>query len=284
MNDFLDTWALFHNEFLTALLLAALLPLCGIVLVLRHQVFLSAATGQAATLAIALGLCCGLGGSAVSGRHHHDADVLLFAVGAGALTAVLSMRALSTSGSQVEARSVWLFLAGSSLSMLVASGDPHGLEDVKQLTLSSLLGASAMDVWLAGGALGLTLLAVRVFGNRVLLWASDPVTAQVHGCPLLAYDLAVGGWLGICTGFALHATGLLFAFGLTVLPVLTVRELARSLRAVIWSAPLLGVVATAGGLVAAHVGDLPPGQAAVGGLVLLMPVAALGGWLRRAAR
>lgn len=278
MDDFLEAWSLFHDAWSVALLLAALLPLCGIVLVLRHQLFLSAAVGQAATLGIAIGL---LGFEAVGPGGHADSLSLLFAVLAGCLTAVLAMRALSVHDVQLEARSVCTFLAGGSLSVLLAAKQPHGLEHVKSLTLSSLLGASELDVWLAGGGLLLTLLLLWRCRGRVLLWATDPVTSQVHGSSLWRYDLLVGIWLGACTGFAIHATGLVFAFGVTVLPVLLARLLAHSLRAVLWLAPLLGVAATAVSLVVAHVTDLPPGQVAVGVLSLLMLPAQAGGRLRR---
>lgn len=274
MQDFLDAWALFHDAWLVALLLATLLPLCGIVLVLRQQLFLSAAVGQASTLGIALGIWFGLAPTAVVGTAHTETFSLLFAIAGGGVTAVAAMRALSTTGSHVEARSAWMFLAGSSLSVLLSTADPHGLEEVRRLTLSSLLGVSALDVWLAAGALAFTLGLCAVRSRRVLLWAMDPVTTRAQGSSLLALDLAVGAWLGVCTGFAIHATGLLFAFGLTVLPVLVVREVATSLRGVLWLAPLVGAADTVVSLWLAHVLDLPPGQVAVGVLVLLLPVAA----------
>ncbi|HEX5054008.1 MAG TPA: metal ABC transporter permease [Planctomycetota bacterium] len=283
MEDFLFAWSLFHDAWLVALLLAMVLPLCGIVLVLRHQMFLGAAIGQAATLGIAIGIWLGLAPAVAASSSHSETFALLLAAGAGSLTAVVAMRALSTTGSQLEARSVWVFLGGASLSVLLTSKQPHGLEEVQRLTLSSLLGASPFDVWFAAGLLVATLLAVCRWRRGILLWAIDPVTTQVHGGSLLVYDLAVGIGVGVATGFAIHSTGLLFAFGLTVLPVLLARSVARSLAAMLWLAPLLGSLVTAAALVLAHVGDLPPGQVAVGGLVLLLAVPALlGGILRRA--
>jgi len=274
MRDFLAAWSLFHDAWLVALLLAALLPLCGVVLVLRQQLFLGAAVGQAATLGIAVGIWGGLAPVATTGAEHTETFALLLAVSGGSLTAVLAMRALSTTGSHIEARSAWIFLAGSSLSVLLSTADPHGLEEVRRLTLSSLLGVSPLDVWLAAGALALTLAAAATCRQSILLWAMDPVTARAHGAHTFGLDVAVGVWLGTCMGFALHATGLLFAFGLTVLPVLVAREVAGSLAGVLWLAPLLGLFGTAVSLVGAHLLDLPPGQLAVGTLVLLLPLAA----------
>lgn len=284
MQHFLDYWALFHDACLVALFLAALLPLCGIVLVLRQQLFLSAAVGQSATLCIALGLGLGLAPAMAPGHSHDESFRLLLAILGGSLTAIVAMRALSTNGPQVEARSAWMFLAGSSLSVLVSTRDPHGLEEVKALTLSSILGVSPLDSWLAGGLLLVTLLLMWWRRRSVLLWAMDPVTTLVHGSSVLALDLLVGGWIGVATGFAIHATGLMFAFGLSVLPVLVARALATSLRSMLWLAPTLGVLVTAASLVLADQQDLPPGQVAVGGLVLLLPVASALSWLLRGRR
>lgn len=265
MAEFLNLWQLFGDSWLVALLLAALLPFCGIILVLRQQLFLSAAVGQAATLGIAFGIWTGL-------SPPHASSALGFALVAGALTASLSMRALSSRGSQLESRSAAVFLAGSSLSVLLASGDPHGLEAIRQLQLPSLLGVSPQDVLLAALALAATLVLALLFRDRVLLWATDPVTARVLGSNLLLLDLAVGTWIGACTGFAIHATGALYAFGLSVLPVLLVRGRCRSLQQVLVFAPLAGIAVTAVGLALAHWLDWPPGHAAVGLLVLLLPL------------
>lgn len=283
MDDFALAWELFHDAWLTALIVAALMPLCGIVLVLRNQVFLSAAVGQTATLGIAAGLWLGLGATSMPDSSHAETMTLVLAMLAGCVTAVTAMRALTRSGTGLEARSVALFLAGSSLSVLLTAKQPHGLEEVKRLTLSSLLGASELDVGLASAMLLVSLLAALRWRDHILLWAMDPVTAQAHGSSAVRYDIAVGTWIGICTGFAIHATGLLFAFGVTVLPVLVARSLASSLRGVLWLAPLLGVATTAASLLIAHVEDLPPGQVAVGVSVLMLPLAAALRGLRASA-
>jgi len=279
IEAFLSAWALFRDALLVAVLLGCLLPLCGIVLLLRQQVFLTAAVGQAATLGIALGISLGMPVGAASGSHEETATLLL-AVAAGAVTTVVAMRALSRGGPQFEATSAWLFLLGSSLSVLLAARLPHGLEEVRRLTLSSLLGASPEDVVIAAAALAATALGVVLLRARILMWATDPVTAQVHGDSPLAFDLAVGGWIGACIGFAIHATGLLFAFGATVLPVLIARELCSSQRAVWICAPLVGGAGTLVALFVAHQEsvDLPPGQTAVALQCALVALARLWRW------
>ncbi|MBK8098800.1 MAG: metal ABC transporter permease [Planctomycetes bacterium] len=272
MADFLAAWELFGDAWTVGLLLAALLPIGGIVLVLRRQVFLAAAIGQTSTLGIALAIFLGLGAHEAPGHAHAETWALGFALVAGVLTAVTALRALSQGGAAMEARAGWMFLLGGSASMLLLAERPHGLQEVQRLQLSSLLGASPADVWICAVVLAVIAAVVIALGRRLLLWAIDPTTARVLGMACGRWDVAVGGWLGLVSGFAIHATGLLFVFGLTILPVLFAAQVCRRLGAVLVVAPMTGLLATAVALAVAHLGDLPPGQVAVAllaGAVLL---------------
>jgi ABC-type Mn2+/Zn2+ transport system permease subunit len=262
VQDFLASWELFGDAWSVALLLALLLPIGGIVLVLRRQVFLAAAIGQTSTLGMAVAIWLGL---AADGGDHagHAAAPLAFALAAGVATAVFAMRALTAGGTSMEARAGWTFLLGGSASMLLLAERPHGLQEVTRLQLSSLLGAAPVDVLVGAAAVLITGIAVALRGRRVLLWAMDPATARMCGLRCGGYDVAIGSWLGLVSGFAIHATGLLFVFGLTLLPVLLARDLCRSLTAVLFVAPLAGATVTGAALVVAHLCDLPPGQTAV---------------------
>lgn len=273
MSEFLEAFALFGNAWITALMLGALLPFAGVVLVARQQVFLGAAVGQGATLGLAVALAAGFGGDHASGQAQGETVALAFALVAGSAVAFGALRALSARGSSIEAFNATVFLLGSTGSMLLLSNSPHGLAEVQRLQLSSLLGASPTDVLVAIAGLGATLVLAWTHGRRTLLWALDPATAGALGLRLVRYDLAVGAWLGLCMGFAIHVAGLPFAFGLSVLPVLLSRPLCGSLRAVTVSAPCVGLGAVALALVLAHWLDLPPGQVAVTLLGLAVPLA-----------
>lgn len=258
-----STWMLFLDVVLTGALLAALLPLLGAVLLLRRELFLAAAVAQTGSLGIAVWIACGLGagtGSLVAG--------MLAAIAAG----VVGMRSRPARGGALQAGAAWLFLLGSGGAMLLLADAPHGMQTIEQLQLSSLLGATRGDVVLAGTGLSVVLLALAWKGRTLLLWAMDPATATVHGHPVPLLDVAVGAVVGAALGFSIHATGLLFTFGATVLPVLAARELVATLRGVLILAPLLGCAAFVVAWWWADRADLPPGQCAV---VLLSGVVAL---------
>jgi ABC-type Mn2+/Zn2+ transport system permease subunit len=165
-----------------------------------------------------------------------------------------------------------MFLFAGSGAMVLLADAPHGLHEVQRLMLSSLLGASQADVLVASGLLAATAAAVLAFRRRLLLWAMDPPSAQVYGTSLVRQDLLVGAWAGGVIGFAIHATGLTFTFGCTVLPVLFVRELAGSLTVALWLAPAVGGCGYVASFVLADRLDLPPGQccvAVLGGAVAI---------------
>lgn len=270
MTGTAGTWELFGTAIVTGALLAALLPLLGVLLVLRHQMFLAASIGQAATLGIAFASWIGAG--------HGHGETSLASLAAGLLlamaTAMAAMRALSVRDAALEARAAWTFLFAGSASMLLLANAPYGTHGIQRLVLSSVLGASPTDVVGAAVLLAIAVVALLVRRRRLLAWAIDPPFAHVAGTPVLAYDLLVGAFVGAAIGFAIQATGLAFTFGATVLPVLAARSLAGSLAQLLWLAPSIGVAAFAGGFWFGDRADVPPGQAAVVVAAAAVPVLA----------
>jgi ABC-type Mn2+/Zn2+ transport system permease subunit len=260
-------WDLFGDALVTGLLLAIVLPWFGVLLVLRQQLFLAAAIGQAANAGIAAAMA---GGSAFTAVHVHGGVAgggrwWWFASGALAamLTAVLALRALSARQSTLEARSAWVFLVGGAGAMLVLAEAPHGLQELQRLFLSSLLAAGPDDPWLASAAVLVVGGWLSARPRQLLAWALEPRTAAAHGGAVFGHDVLVGALLGLVFTHAILATGLMFTFGATVLPVLAARELASSLRSVVLLAPTIGALGQALAFAVAHRADLPPGQVAV---------------------
>lgn len=271
-------WALFGDAILVGVLLAAVLPCLGVLLVLRQQVFVAAAIGQAANFGIAVALASGL--ASAHGHGHDDSEHRTFVVGAGLLaaaaTAVVALRRLTARASTLEAHSAWVFLGGSAGAMVLLADQPHGLQELQRLFLSSLLAVDRADVWWALGTALAVAVAMATRRRHLLGWALEPRAAAAHGTSVGRYDLVVGCVLGVAIGHAIHATGLLFTFGATILPVLAARELATSLGAVLATAPAIGVFGQLAAFALGHRLDLPPGQLAVALWAATVGVAAIG--------
>lgn len=264
-----SAWELFGDAVLAGLAMSAALPLVGLLLVLRRQVFLGAAIGQSGGLGIAFGIWLV---TTAGGSHLHFAAMTGYvplSVGSvvGVAAAWLALRqargAATGPANHPEARAAWLFLVGGSGAMVLLANAPHGLQMVQQLMLSSLLGANAMDLWLAVALLVGLATAAWCWPRPLALWAIDPLSARVYGANLAGLDLLIALAIGTTLAFAIHVAGLPFAFAGAILPVLAARELAGSLRTVTWLAPLLGTLGFGLGWWWATAQDLPPGQCAV---------------------
>ncbi|MBX3027919.1 metal ABC transporter permease [bacterium] len=275
--EFLASWPLFHTAYLAGWLIGVLLSIVGVVVVARNQIFIGAAVAQASTLGIALGMWAGtaLGVETLSGDHAHGVLSLIgiaFAVAAAAFTA------RGGAGGVREAATGWVFLAAASLSIVVLSHSPHGLEEINHLVSSSIIGARQADVWLFGALVLVSGVAVALLRDRLILFAIDPEMAAAVGMRTAVWNTALAIWLGLVVGGAMRAAGLLYTFGSLVLPALAATALCRQTRPLFVVAPALALASGVVGFVLANHTDDPPGQMAV--VVQAGLVAAAWAWRR----
>jgi ABC-type Mn2+/Zn2+ transport system permease subunit len=278
--DFMASWALFHNTYLSGWLIALLLALIGVPVVARDQIFIGAAVSQAAMLGIAAGMVIGAWGVT-------DADAWLrseaFLSAIGSLFAVLG--ALFTTrgrsrGESAEAVTGWVFLFCGSLSVILVAHSPHGSEEIHRLMASTIIGATRTDV---GGFALLTLLTVAMLARwqrplRLLLM--DRAMAAAVGIPVRLTDRLLAIWLGLAVGLAIRVSGVAYAFGCLVIPALIAKNLCREVRPMFAVAPTLAVAVGMVAFVIANAYDYPPGQIAVALLSLLLAAT----WAVRALR
>lgn len=274
-------WSLFGDALATGAWLGLVLPWLGVLLLLRQQVFVVAAIGQAANLGVALALAV----AALLGAcplHVVGASSPPWVVAASVLPAVVAawaaLRAGDGTRAAIEARSAVVFLVGSAGAMVALANQPHGAQELQRMFLSSLLSAGPADTALAATAAVVVAGALWLRPRTLLAWAADPRTARAHGVPTRALDLAAAVVVGVVVGQALLATGLLYTFAATTLPVFAARTLAGSLRGVVLLAPAFGLGGQAAAFALAHRFDLPPGQVAV---LVYAALAGLAGLRRR---
>lgn len=252
LTSFLESWSLFQWTYAASLLLSVALGVTGVVVVTRGQVFIAAAVSQASLLGLAVNIWLGWGMPAVA------------ATAFSGVAALATARRRSTApGVSGEEATGWLFLACSSLAILVLAKQPIGLKEVQATMSSSVIGASPIDAALFGG-LALVALATAVLARRrLVVLVTDPTMASAVGMRVGAWTAGLALFLGIGTGVAMRSTGMLFTFGCLVLPSLAAKNLCREVAPMFWVAPSVAVATTAVGLVLAHGFDFPPGQTIV---------------------
>ncbi|BAM03716.1 metal ABC transporter permease [Phycisphaera mikurensis] len=274
--DFLASWPLFLRPYLLTLTAAALLSLVGVVAAARRQVFVAAAVAQASTLGYALfGLFAG--GSVISGLSLALRDAL--SVAAAVLAAALTMLggAGLREGSRLDADELTaaVFILGGAGSVLALSGAPAGMEQLRRLQASSVIGASTPDVV----ALAVLLIAAAAFllvrHRALVLVLTDPVLAAAIGLRLWAWNLGLAVACGLTLGLAVRSTGVLYAFAVLALPVMIAKQFSGRVRDLLVAAPAVAVGCGLLGLYLAYDFDLPPGQVIAVLLCLLLTLAAL---------
>lgn len=279
IQDFADSWVLFHYAYLSGWLVAVLLGMLGVVVVARDQIFLGAAAAQASSLGIALTI--GLGAVLAHDRHGESptahAAAVLAAVVFAALAALVTSRRRGRRDS-AESLTGWVFLFASSVALLIVARSPLGLDEIQRLLASSIIGADGVDV--VGFALVTALTAVWVWRWRdpLILLVVDSEMAAAVGMRVVWWERGVAVWVGASIGAAIHTSGLLYTFGCLVLPAMAARYLCREIRPMLWVAPLISVGCAVVGFVVANDADLPPAQAAV---ALMCVVVAACGLVRR---
>jgi len=275
--EFLSSWSLFGDAYISGCLIAALLGVIGVLVVARDQIFLGAAVSQASMLGLTIGLEVGWTGA---GWYEFDAFTSIlggvFAIAGALVTA--SFR--SSDAESREAVTGWLFCVGMSLSVLLVAHSPHGLEEVHRLVSSTLVGATRIDVDLLAMLAAITAIVLAVAWRTCILVIMDPEAAKAAGVRVDWWDRAMYIWLGIAIALSLRVSGLVYSFGFLVLPALVAKSVCREMRTMLLVAPGVALVIAAVSFVVAHSYDLPPAHVGVAGLC----AAVLGAWSVRFAR
>ena len=127
----------------------------------------------------------------------------------------------------------------------------------------SLIGDGMGHVALAGVAVGIltgtVLVTTLVLRQRFFAVANDEEFSRATGLPVMGYNLALAVLTAVTVVVSMRVVGLLLISALMIIPNATSQLLARSFRASLWLAVLIGVVSSVGGVVISYVAETPSG-------------------------
>lgn len=281
IEEFLSSWPLFQNTYLVGWSIAILLSLVGVLAVARDQIFIGAAMSQAGALGIALAMWIGAWvAPATLPWFHSDEFLSAMAVAFSLVAALITGGWAETDRESHEAITGWVFLLSASLSILIVSHSPHGLEEIHRLLASSIIGATRADVWAFSALAGLTALFLTAAHRRTLLFLMDPAMAAAVGMHTGRWAAIVSTLLGLAVGLSIRSSGMLYTFGCLVLPALIAKNLCREVGPMFLVAPLVAILTSITTFVLANHYDYPPAPMTVALLSLLLTIA----WLFRRLR
>jgi zinc transport system permease protein len=259
--NFLESWPLFVDSYLLGWSLSLFLPLLGILIILRKQVFVAMAISQTSVLGMAITL-------ALNVHLFHFYGIpkwlsWLTILGFSLLGSCLCLKPIKWSAEAREMATVTLFILSTVFTFLVLAHAPLGMKEIQERLTSSLISSQPWE-WRATFFLTLLLLLFWCrFHRTILLICTEPETAKVMGWSVLKWELLLSAIIGLGLGWSIHLGGWLFTFGGLILPVYMARSLSTRFIHLVWLAPILSLVINFLAYVLAHDLNIPFSQGAV---------------------
>lgn len=254
MNDFIDSWSLFAEAYVLGWCLAIFLPLLGILIVIRRQIFIAAAISQSSIL----GLSCFL--SLTYRLDHLHVPELVFMLFASWLASLLCLRSADNSNKDREPITAVVFLLSSALALLLLAHAPLGLEKIQKRMSSSLIGASWNEVYLLVALLIILGLFWKKYHRTIFMVCLEPLSARAMGINVKLWDFLISSLLGLSIGWCIHMSGMLFVFSSLVLPILIAKEWASTMKGTLFLAPIMNLIIVFLGFILSHQYDYPMAQ------------------------
>lgn len=162
-------------------------------------------------------------------------------------------------GGQVSSGIVLAF--GFALGALLSSANPGLGVPVDALLVGSPLGVSVSDVAATAGVLLASLVALAVFGRRILFHTFDPAGFTAAGFRAGPVELVVVGIIAASVVVAMPAVGAILGVAILIAPAAAARLLAPTIAWVPPIAAALGVASGLAGLWASRSLDIAAGGA-----------------------
>ena len=272
---------IFEYAFMQRALLAALFtglaaPAIGTYLVQRRMALMGDGIGHVAVTGVALGL--------LTGTSPTWTAVVVAVLGA-VLIEVIRERG-HTNGDVALAL---LFYGGLAGGVLLTGLGGQSAAVLQEYLFGAITTLSVDDVLVTMVLAAVVVLCCVGLSPQLFAVTHDQEFARVAGLNVRVYNLLVAVLAAVSVTVAMRTVGLLLVSALMVVPVATSQQLSRSFRGTLFSAMVLGTVASVGGLslsaVLSERATVAPGPAIVllslAGFIATWPV---GVWLRRRAR
>lgn len=250
---------LMQRGLMVAVLVGISAPVMGTYLVQRRLALLGDGIGHVALTGVAMGW---LAGSA-AGLTPHDLLAVPGAVVAAIIGAVLIevvREKGKTSGDVALALLFYGGIAGGVLLIGVAGGTAANLTGYLFGSISTV---TALDVWLAAGLAAL-ILGIGL-GLRPALFAlsHDEEFARSTGLPVRALNILIAVLAALTVSVSMRVVGVLLVSALMIVPVAIAQLTAKSFRATMGTAMIIGAAVCVTGLSITYFHRLSPGATIV---------------------
>ena len=266
----------FMRQALVAAFLAGLAaPLVGVFLVQRRMSLIGDGMGHVALAGVAVGILTGT---------QPVLTALVAAVLAG--VAIELIRASGRTSGDVAL--AVMFYGGIALGVvLIAKSSAGTPANLTAYLFGAILTTSSGDIAVLAVLAAVVLVTTLLLRPRFFAVANDEEFARAAGMPVLGYNLVLAVLTAVTVVVSMRVVGLLLISALMILPNATAQLLARSFRASMWWAVVIGVVCSVGGVLVSYWAETPSGGTivllAIAAFLVVSTAAAVAARVRRAA-
>lgn len=247
LESFTHLVAAFPCAIATGLLVAVVCAVFGVFVILKRVVFIGITLAEMAA--------CGIVGALLAGVPPIVGALLLTLAAVAILALPFESRRIPR-----DAFMGVLFVAASSLSVLLVSRSGLSLHEVKALLYGDLILASPSDLLAIAALLIPALAAVLLFLRPMLYAFLDREASTVLGVKPARWEMLFFLLLGLVVAAASKVAGALLVFCYLVVPATVALLMARRIQTVMILAALVSTVFTLGGLGISFAADLPTNQ------------------------
>lgn len=268
MLELLD-YDFMRRALLAALLVGSAAPLVGVFLVQRGMSLVGDGIGHVAFAGVAVGALTGNSPVWVA---------LVFAMAAGVLSELV--RASGRTNGDVAL--ALMFYGGIALGVVLMSRAGRASANMTSYLFGAITTTTPTDLYAFAGLTTAVVVVTALLRTRFFAVANDPEYARAAGMPVLALNIALAVLTAVTVVVSMRVVGLLLISALMIVPTAAAQIVARSFRATVSVAVLIGVVCAVGGVAASFTLQTPSGGTIVLGAILVFAVLAFGDTVRRA--
>lgn len=252
-----------QKAFLVGILLAIIIPLIGVVVVLKRMSMIGDALSHTSLAGVALGLILGI-------------NPIVGAIVACTLAA-FSIEYIRKKIPKYAEISISIIMSvGISLAS-VLSGFVQSAMDFNSFLFGSIVAITDGELYLVVGVSILVIIVFLMFYKELMYLSFDEQSAKLAGVPVKRVNFIITLLTAITVSVASRSVGALIVSSLMVIPVACAMQLSKSYKQTVIYSVLFAVLFTIIGLTLSYYLSLKPGGTIVlVGVVILIPLMAIG--------
>ena len=260
--------------FAACVVLVGILGYLGLHVLLREVIFVDLALAQIVAMGAVIAFYFGY-------EHGTPQSFAISLAAAVVAAAIFSYSRTRNARVPQEAIIGITYVVASAATILVADRAPEGAEHIKELLAGTIIWVTWPTVFKAFRIVATVGIIYYLLRHRFHLISEDPERAYAQGMRVRLWDFVFYVLFGLVITVSVEIAGVLMVFAYLVAPAIIALAASSSWGKRIGLAWLVGLTASAVGLLASYRWDLPSGPAIVCVLGLLLVIFAFMRLLRR---